>query len=953
MKNKWLAGVLVLLVIVATQGVFAAETGTIRGKVLTKSGDALPGVTITIEGPKLQGKRTALTNEDGIFRFPVVPVGRYTLTYDLMGFAQLKQEDVPVALGGTTPIEATLAEARFEQAITVTAAAPLIERDTGDLSTRLSSETLDSMPSGDRTIRDIAKFVPGVTGVRINTVDGGTNNGMPSFRGEGQYGNNYLVDGLSVRDPAVKSTGAPLNYDAIEEIQIITDGFSPEYGRALGGTINVITKSGSNEFHGELALQYESDVLKGSEKEALWAQNRDFTKLLPYLNIGGPIIQDRLWFFGSYNYEDSTQKFDPVDYTLTDHNFFGKLTFAINQSNSINLSGNFRKYEDENRGIEDNRLPGALGMLSRDDTRIRLNYKSILTETTVLEAKYGFVDRTSDDDPASGSDVEPQVTDLDSGLISGNYDSFDHNERERNDFSIDVTHFLDEMMGSHELKLGILYEKTSSVRSLDFTGDGSDLFPGDDMEGGSEFQFRDGVPYGYFNYQGATVENKTDGWGLYLQDKWAPLDNLKIMAGFRMDSQDVQNDAGDTLFKFGLQETFAPRITTAFDVTSDGRNVIKFGAGRFYDVASTSLAEWGNTANPYSYNRYRYGGPGNPYTGGDYTPGDENNPDYWGKWRDYDEDGTYEFYPGQYHSRQDPTHSPLIYDDDLKPYYKDEILIGYDRGLGNNYAAKIRYIWAATRDLIEDVAYNETDWYIINFDKKRRDYQAVELEFAGRPMPGLQFNLAYVWTESEGTTPGQFERGGFSSDWGGGNDVGVFGDRLPYSVDPDLADIYQGLGGLDGDDDWYGPLPYATEHQITANATYKAPWDIVLGTNFEWNSGYYWQQRGWQDAYGGYLTFPEGRGAREMPSLFWWDLSVSKKFKFGENMSVNARIDIFNMLDSDKAVSLKQDWNFAEEDLNGDGDVDEDDDKLANPDFGEVLKRQDPRSARLTVGFSF
>ncbi len=928
---------MILLILGSAPYAFAAETGTIKGKVLTKQGELLPGVTITLEGSSMQGKRTMISGEDGSFRFPIVPVGRYTLTFELMGFATLKQENVPVGLGATTPLEVTLDSARFEKEITVTAEAPLIEKDSGDLSTRLSSEKLESMPSADRSFRDIAKFVPGVTGVRINTVDGNTDNGMPSIRGEGQYGNNYLVDGLSVRDPAVNSTGAPLNFDAIEEIQIITDGFSPEYGRALGGTVNVITKSGSNDFHGEAAIQYESDVLNGEEKDSLWAQNRDFTKLLPYANLGGPILQDRLWFFVSYNYEDNVQKYDIADYTKTDSNLFTKLTLAINPVNTLSVAGSFRGYEDENSDIDAGRTKEALGSLTRDDVRIRANYKSIISDMTVLEAKYGYIRRESDDDPQSGDPGPAQRTDLDTNTIYGNYDAFDHQTRDRDDISLELTQFIDEFMGTHEFKGGLLYEKTASTRTMAFTGVDEDIFP-DRMEGGAEIKFRDGVPNVYYDYQGATVENETDGYGVYLQDKWAPVDNLKLMLGFRIDSQDVKNNVGDTLFKFNFDETFAPRVTAAYDMTRDGRNVFKFGAGRFYDVVSTSLAEWGNTANPYSYDMYQYGGPGNPYTGGTYTPGDEWNPNNWGTWYDTDDDGERDtFVPGEIRYTQDPVTNPLTYSDDLKPYYKDEVLVEYDRGIGNDYAAKIRFIRGWTRDLIEDVAYTIDDWYIVNFDRKKRDYKAVELEFAGQPTEDLSFNFAYIWTDNEGTTPGQFEKGGFGSDWGSGNTVGVFGDRPPWDEDPEYSELLNGLGGLDGDDGWYGPLPYATDHQILLNVTYRAPWDVIVGSGMEWNSGYHWQQRGWQEAYGGYLTFPEGRGAREMPSLFFWDLSLAKKFEFGNNLNLTARADVFNVLDLDKAISYNQDW----------------DEGGTNENFGAVLKRQDPRSIRLSLSFAF
>jgi outer membrane receptor for ferrienterochelin and colicin len=965
MVKRIAMGILLGIMVFSGFQAFAAETGAIQGKVLLKDGKPLPNVMVSLEGPKLQGVRNSTTNEYGIFRFPLVPVGKFTLTFEMMGMATMKQENVRVTLGSTTPVEAFMDIARFEQTIVVTSAAPLIERDSGDLSTRLTAETLETLPSATRDFRDVAKFVPGVTGVRVDTVDGDTSDGMPSIRGEGQYGNNYLVDGLSVRDPAVKSTGSPLNFDAIEEIQVITDGFSPEYGRALGGTINVITKSGSNEYHGELAMQYESDALAGQEKDALWVQDQDFQKLFPYANLGGPILKDRLWFFVSYNHEDKTTSYDLGDETYKDKNLFGKLTLAISPENTLSVSTTYRLLDNANTDINAGHAADATGKMKRDDLRVRVNFKSILADTTVLEAKYGYINRKADDDPNSGDIGTAQRTENTTSEIYGNYDSFDHNERDRNDVSLELTHFLDDLAGSHELKGGLLYEKTSSLRSLAFTGNDEDLFP-DRMVGGSSFNFKNGIPYVYYDYQGATVVNDTDGYGIFLQDKWAPIENLKVMLGFRMDSQDIKNNAGDTLFKFDMLDTFAPRMNLAYDMTKDGLNVVKLGAGRFYDVVSTSLAEWGNTANPYSYDRYEYGGPGSAYSGGTYSPGDEWDPANWGRWRHYDDDGDgtndrHEFSPGEPKYTQDPEHSPLIYDDNLNAPYKDEFLIEYDRGFTDKYCVKIRYIYSQTRDLIEDVAYNIDEWYITNFDRKRRDYQTVELELAGRPTDSLYFNFAYLWTDSKGTSPGQFEKGGFSSDWGGGNDVGVFGDRPPWDpagtdYDADAAEyatLLGGLGGLDGDDGWYGPLPYDAKHTVNFNVTYQAPYEIFIGSALQWNSGYFWQKRGFQDAYGGYLTFPEGRGAREMPATTYWDISLAKKFSLGKGLSVSARLDVFNVLDSDKPVSYKQDWDFATEDQNGDGVLDERDDELVNPNFGDVLKRQDPRSMRISFSFAF
>jgi outer membrane receptor for ferrienterochelin and colicin len=925
----------------------AAETGTIQGVIVDSQGKPLPGVLVTATSRSLQGQRTVETNEKGVFRFPILPVGRYTLTFELMGFAPLKKTNVPVSLGSVTPLEVEMSSTSVEDMIVVEAEALLIEKDSADLSTRITSEELETIPSTTRNFKDMTKFVPGVTGVRINTVDGRTD-GMPSIRGEGQYGNNYLIDGLSVRDPAVHSTGTPLNYDAIEEIQIITDGFSPEYGQSLGGTVNVITKSGGNTFSGEAAMIYESDALSSKETNSKWAANNDFTEMRPYFNIGGPILKDKLWFFTSYNYNSVTNTYEATeshgftiggdDQTDKGGNLFAKLTYGLSMDHSLSLSATIESSERDQIGIDSGAAQDARGILKRDQKRVRVNYKGLLSPNTVLEGKLGWIDRELTDEPMDGDLGPARYRDPSWQVYWNNYDSRDKNTRGRNDYAMTLTQFVDDLFGSHEFKTGLSYYRTESTRDLTFSGQDEDIFP-DRMPGGSEFVFLGGEPYVYYDYSGAGVENETKGFGFFLQDKWSPIDKLNVLFGFRLDTQDVLNDAGDTLIEFKATDTIAPRLALAWDVTGNGMNVVKLGAGRFYDIVSTSLAEWGNTSNPYSFDRYSWGGPDNP------SDADLHDPNNWGSWYDSDDDGEDEFHPGEPTWTQDPAHDPLQYDPDLKPIYKDEVLVEYDRAFGTRYAAKARYVWSRTRDLIEDVAFTIDDWIIVNFDRKRRDYKAAEFEFLGRPTDKLSFSFAYVWSEAKGTTPGQFERGGFQSSWGSGNMVGVFGDRPPWDANGDgvsdedeafWAELLGGLGGLDGDDGWYGYLPYSADHQVKATAMWQAPYEIYVGLGFEWNSGYHWQKRGWQPAYGGYLTFPEGRGVREMPSIYWLDLSITKRFELFNNQYLGLRLDVFNLTDADTPISYVQEW---EED--------------ADTGFGDVLKRQDPRSGRLTLTYSF
>lgn len=952
-KKTFLVSLSLVLFMAAMIGssVFAAETGNIIGKVVDKTDMPLPGVTITATSISLIGARNTTTDANGRFRIPILPVGSYTLAFDLAGYRPLKMEKITVKLGIETPIKATLelAEALKDEIVVVADIVPLVDSKSANVATYIDSSQLDTLPSG-REFRDIMKFDPGITGVRSNTVDGTAGDGLPSVRGEGEYGNNYLIDGLSVRDPSNRFTGVPLNFQAIEEIQIITDGFNPEYGMALGGIVNVVTKSGGNNFSGELAWIYESDTLTDNPGNGLWDTSRTYTDQHPYFSLGGPIIKDKLWFFTTYEKRIETESFDQkvvldddgnvVD-TLeggdadTDHNnFFLKLTYQINPNNVLAISGTYYDSDLSNQGIDELRKPEARYAYTSNQDRVRLNYKSVISDSTILEFKAGISTRERGVESNSGDTALGQYQNLDTGIISNNMDNSDKNTSERQDILLQGTQYL-EWVGTHEIKAGLGYYWTNSKRTLDWNGTSEDVFQNDTFDGGTWWEFQNNEagaalhaqPKFYYEGRDLGIHNKTTGINFFVQDTYSPLDNLNIMVGFRMDSQNVMNNADTSLFKFDLTDSFSPRLTATWDITSDGKNIAKFGIGRFYDVASTSLAEWGNTESPFSYRKFKWYGP----VGTDWDNlsdearntalHDANN---WG-----DKDGNTGD-PNSYYAEQSGESTPSQYDPDIKPYYKDEWLIEYNRKITERYAVKARYVESHTRDLIEDLGLLDDEgnryFLITNWDKKRRNYYSTEFEFNGRPTDDTMFYLSYVYSEAMGTNPGQFERGGYQASWGSGNEVGVFGDHF------EGYDNYAGLGGpAYGDEGWYGYLPYSVDHQIKARAFWHAPYGFTLGTSLEWNSGYHWSKRGNVGAYG-YSSFPEGRGNRTMPSIYYWDASVEKSFSFGDRYQLALRLDIFNLLNEDVAISYVQQ----------DTDI-----------FGETLKTQDPRSIRITARFTF
>jgi len=493
-KNSLVFLGLALFFIFPFQG-FASETGEIKGRVVDKYEEGRPGVRIEAKSPNLQGIRTALTNQDGNFQFPLLPVGKYTLTYNLGGFNPLIHENVIVRLGQVISIKATMQLLDIKEEIVVTAPTPLVDITSTDTSYHITSDDLAKIPVQNRTVVDAIKFAPGITGVRADTRRGTSAQGQPSFRGEGEEGNNWVVDGLSISGVRIKNSGLHINYDSLDEIQVISDPFSPEYGSAYGGVINMVPKSGGNKYSGEFSLVFMDKNLQAERMDQLSivSEPDKFSNYNAYFNLGGPIIKDKLWFFISNNFfADSTQTRDnKIDYlsipggnlSLQHNNIFTKLSYAVTNNHNISLTTIFHSLLGQKGGTG---IPDLFEEKRFSDFIFRINYKGILSASTLIEAGLGYVRRDSTTLPAD-QDLGPAqyfIEDL-ARSLNNSYGNIT-DDSNRTDFNIKLTKFLDiESFGHHEFNLGFEYYSLSSKFAVDFTGKNEDLFPGDGFDSGT------------------------------------------------------------------------------------------------------------------------------------------------------------------------------------------------------------------------------------------------------------------------------------------------------------------------------------------------------------------------------------------------------------------------------------------------------------------------------------
>ena len=232
---------------VPTSGWAQRTTGDIRGVITDESGAVLPGVTVTLKGRPFAGTPTTVSNETGVYRFPNLPPGTYDISAELAGFATTAQTGIPVSLGGTAEINVSMKLSTQSETITVTAESPVVDATTTEVSTNYSREWVENAPVRRFTFFDLINAAPGVSAATS------TSSRSQSF-GSATNENLYLIDGTDFTAPLTGAAWPWPNTDAIEEIQVLSLGAPADYGNLAGAVFNVVTRQGSNAFHGDAQL---------------------------------------------------------------------------------------------------------------------------------------------------------------------------------------------------------------------------------------------------------------------------------------------------------------------------------------------------------------------------------------------------------------------------------------------------------------------------------------------------------------------------------------------------------------------------------------------------------------------------------------------------------------------------------------------------------------------------
>ncbi len=343
-----------------------STTGTVEGTVADQAGAVVAGASVTLSGPNLIRAQTATSDGSGNYRFSAVPPGKYSLAVAaISGFQAYRQENVEVNLSKATSVDIALTAGTASGVVDVVATSD-IDQTSNTSGSNVSTDQFSNFPTA-RTVQSLYTLAPTVA--RSGLRDASGRDRDPSVGGSSGPENNYILDGVDTTDPAFGGSGANLPFEFVQEVEIKTGAFGAEYGKSTGGIFNVITKSGGNEFHGDIfgyttAKSFVRDV-KDTALPLVGAASSKFSEIDAGVDIGGPISKDKLWFFGAFNPQKRTNEFltqtfqVPVENDITTPFYAGKLTWGINDQNTFTFStfGDFTTQEGFLFGLN-TRVPG-------------------------------------------------------------------------------------------------------------------------------------------------------------------------------------------------------------------------------------------------------------------------------------------------------------------------------------------------------------------------------------------------------------------------------------------------------------------------------------------------------------------------------------------------------------------------------------------------------------------
>ncbi|RUO74954.1 Oar protein [Pseudidiomarina sediminum] len=956
--------------------------GSLRGEVVTTQDQELAGATITIRNVETGYSRSVTAAQDGSYRFARLPVGSYEVSASFDGFQRSVIDNVEVRIGTATVVDLTMTAGDVERISVSGARLSTIDTRSSESGLNISAQQLERVPV-PRDLASVATLAPGVAA--------GTRFGGISFGGSSVGENAIFLNGLNISDVETGVGYASVPFAFFKDFQVKTGGYSVEYGRTTGGVVSAVTKSGGNEFEFGGDIYWTPDSLRGEGKDFFDAEgdrtiNRSDDKTDSYRgNIwaSGPIIQDKLFFFALYEPRNSDLEYGSSDgrnmyYETSDDGFWGgKLDWIISADHTVEVMG----FSDARTVEWDRYNEGAYAdtsYLERGGTNWSATYTGYLTDNFMVKVLYGESERDYDLTNTAGMECN-RVYDARISSHIGCTTSlrFDRRLNTRDALRIDAEYTL----GDHLIRFGMDDEERVTEMNRRTTGPNGayytiyDTTPGSDVNGAI-------IPEGTDAYVYArSIETvgayPTETKAFYLEDVWSLNPDMTLTMGLRWD--EFTTSAADGTPFLEVDDMLAPRVGFAWDVNSDGTAKFFANAGRYYFPIANGMAArsaGGGISND-TINYYILEGLEETTTDSGYTNINPILGDQLGDTISFGGSGAGNF--------ADEV------DNDLDPIYQDELIIGYEARINDDWNYGVRGIYREFNNAIEDMKIdvnvpgcgNISGWVFANpgkmltlqrecpdtgnvqniaIDLGEVQSYGFDLDGDGNPDPiggeqvqrkyyALEFVLDRVWDDvwqahfsyTWSHSYGNYE-GSVNSDTG--NDIPGWteaGDNVMY--------INSG----------WGNLPNDRRHQFKARGAYAIAEGMTVGANFSLMSGTPINARGQGNPFNdntryylNYLCVDNCTGVADnserefmyIPKGMYgttdWVAQLDLNFNYDVEINgfdLNFGIDVFNVFNSQVTTRVNE---FLTTDV-----------ATRNDNFMSTVDAQGRRYVQLSAGFRF
>jgi len=897
-----------LLLLATTPAALAQDVaGFAVGRVLDDAGNPLADAGIVATGPSLPGERTAISDADGYFRLGPLPVGIYQVRVANIGHRALAIDSVAVRLGRTTPLGTLeLAVEPVELAeLRVVAARPVIDPTSTVVGASIEASQFAALPSA-RSYRSLVAQFPQANGSSFgDDVNVQGNTGLENM---------YYIDGVNVTDPYMyaqaslnQHAGTNLPWNFIEAIEVQSGGYEAEYGKALGGNINVITHSGSNTFQWGGFGYFSHDALAATYRTGLAdLAPLEFRSWDVGVDVGGPIVKDRLWYYGAYNpkFDDKQIQIPghgPYPDRMTTHQFAGKLNWQVNERADLALTvfGDPTEYDAVSTDFivgepyeTLGNLDPLLGTVRTGGTTVSLSGSTLVGDRFLLDGTaYWYRHKETMTGRSERARNESLFADFTTGVLSGGTAAESDFRSRRLGARVSGTLYA----GSHTVKAGLEVQQNRTEVMESWKDQGV-------LE-----RYDDTTYVGLIWDVDGTYENVDPT--AYLQDSWRLSDRWRLNAGMRWDGQYIVGRDGGVAQS--ITDQWQPRLGVIFQPGEPGTQKLFASAARYYLQFPT----------------FTLGG----FAGGIYNSelGYHVDP---------------RIFPGSidyeivYISPEDVTDEI----NGLEAEHVDEYVLGYERGLGPHLTLGIQGLHRVLRAAVGTGLNQDWEFVLGNYGRgelaflpeAERMYSALQLKVGWRDA-NTNATASYVLSRNRGNYTGQYD-----TDSGVNNPGNNLSIQLPAQATNSI-----------------GLLPNDRTHVLKLSGTRRFEFGLEAGTFFLWQSGTPLNELGSSGFWRPIFLLERGSAGRT-PAV--WDLN----FRFGYDLErvlpsaarTRLVLDILHAFSQRDVVWADQLRYLG---IEADADALDPFDTLAgaqidpNPGFGQAMRFQPPMQVRLGLEFAF